>query len=152
MNLFWLDPDPQKCAEYHVDKHVVKQILEAAQILATAYPGTAPYKITHRNHPCCIFVRESLENFEKVLDYAEHLGKEYTFRYGKIHKTTKVLEWYRANTPDLQRKGLTEFPRAFGDSGVGTTDCVYRDYREYYITAKRKLFSWKNRITPQWAK
>ena len=30
MNLFYLDEDLDKCAEYHVDKHVNKMILEAA--------------------------------------------------------------------------------------------------------------------------
>ena len=35
MNLFWLDEDLDKCAEYHVDKHVNKMQLEAAQILCT---------------------------------------------------------------------------------------------------------------------
>jgi len=35
MNLFNLDNDLDKCAEYHVDKHVNKMQLEAAQILCT---------------------------------------------------------------------------------------------------------------------
>ena len=35
MNLFILDSDLDKCAEYHVDKHIVKMPLEAAQILCT---------------------------------------------------------------------------------------------------------------------
>lgn len=28
MNIFYLDPDPRICAEMHVDKHVVKMIIE----------------------------------------------------------------------------------------------------------------------------
>jgi hypothetical protein len=35
MNLFYVDEDLDKCAEYHVDKHVNKMQLEAAQILCT---------------------------------------------------------------------------------------------------------------------
>jgi len=35
MNLFYLDEDLEKCAQYHVDKHVSKMILEAAQIICT---------------------------------------------------------------------------------------------------------------------
>lgn len=35
MNLFYLDEDLDICAEYHVDKHVNKMQLEAAQILCT---------------------------------------------------------------------------------------------------------------------
>ena len=36
MNLFYLDEDFDKCAQYHVDKHIVKMPLEAAQLLCTA--------------------------------------------------------------------------------------------------------------------
>lgn len=35
MNIFVLDENPQIAARYHVDKHVVKMILESAQLLAT---------------------------------------------------------------------------------------------------------------------
>jgi hypothetical protein len=35
MNLFYLDEDLDKCAEFHVDKHVNKMILEAAQLINT---------------------------------------------------------------------------------------------------------------------
>ena len=35
MNLFYLDEDLDKCAEYHVDKHIVKMPLEAAQLMCT---------------------------------------------------------------------------------------------------------------------
>lgn len=37
MNIFFLDYDPAKCAIYHVDKHVVKMIVEYAQLLSTAH-------------------------------------------------------------------------------------------------------------------
>lgn len=37
MNIFYLDKDPKLAAEYHVDKHCVKMILESAQLLSTAH-------------------------------------------------------------------------------------------------------------------
>lgn len=37
MNIFYLDPDPQTCAEMHVSKHVVKMIIEYAQLMSTAH-------------------------------------------------------------------------------------------------------------------
>lgn len=51
MNLFYLDEGLDKCAEYHVDKHVNKMILEAGQILCTNMwidknIGCAPRKLT----------------------------------------------------------------------------------------------------------
>ncbi len=68
MNIFILDEDITKSAQAHCDKHVVKMILESAQLLCTAvnyYAGeqVTPYKSTHMNHPCSIWVRESLANF-----------------------------------------------------------------------------------------
>ena len=40
MNIFYLDQDITKCAQAHVDKHVSKLILEAAQMMATAIRKT----------------------------------------------------------------------------------------------------------------
>lgn len=37
MNIFFLDKKVGPCARYHVDKHVVKMILEYSQILSTAH-------------------------------------------------------------------------------------------------------------------
>jgi hypothetical protein len=37
MNIFYLDEDPKICAQYHCDKHVVKMIIEYAQLLSTAH-------------------------------------------------------------------------------------------------------------------
>ena len=114
MNLFYLDANPQKNAEYHVDKHVVKMPLEAAQIICTTHwisrvIGTAPrpldaselkvlraavitnecenipYKPTHPNHPSVVWTRMHLSNFDWVLGYMYALGDEYTHRYGKHH-------------------------------------------------------------------
>ena len=37
MNIFYLDNDPKVAAEMHCDKHVVKMLVEYAQILSTAH-------------------------------------------------------------------------------------------------------------------
>lgn len=37
MNIFYLDKDPSICAQQHCDKHVVKMIIEYAQLLSTAH-------------------------------------------------------------------------------------------------------------------
>ena len=41
MNIFILDYDVKKCAQYHVDKHVVKMILETAQLLCGVHHPTS---------------------------------------------------------------------------------------------------------------
>ena len=37
MNIFYLNHEPKVCAEMHLDKHVVKMIIEYAQLMSTAH-------------------------------------------------------------------------------------------------------------------
>ena len=37
MNIFYLHKDPRQCAQMHCDKHVVKMIVEYAQLMSTAH-------------------------------------------------------------------------------------------------------------------
>ena len=37
MNIFHLDRDPVQSAQWMIDKHVVKMIVESAQLLSTAH-------------------------------------------------------------------------------------------------------------------
>ncbi len=41
VNIFMLDHDPVRAAQWHADRHVVKMILETAQLLSTAWHVTA---------------------------------------------------------------------------------------------------------------
>ena len=73
MNIFVLDDDPKTCAMYHCDKHVVKMILETAQMICTthhligSYDYDIPYKSTHINHPCNRWLRDSVENYNWLI-------------------------------------------------------------------------------------
>lgn len=151
MNIFFLDYDVKQNAIDHVDDHVIKIILESCQMMATAYPkGVAPYKHTHVNHPMSVWVRSSSDNFLWTLEYCYALCEEYTHRYGKIHKSQAVANWYYANLPNFLPDGFTDPPRCFGEFNIPKTDCVVTDYRNYYAIAKAHLFKWKNREMPKW--
>lgn len=154
MNIFFLDKNHKKCAQYHVDRHCVKIITEANQCMASAYPkGVAPYKWAYHNHPMTVWVRKSLSNFIWTLDYTFALCSEYSFRYNnRVHKGEGVANWYKNNYPSIPDIGFTEPPRCFGKlkETIKETNCVYEDYRQYYIKGKSHLFSWKNRDQPKW--
>ena len=153
MNLFPLDSDLTKCAEYTVDRHCVKILLEDCQVLSNCYPqDIALYKHTHKNHPMSIWVQESLSNFNWAIQYGLALSAEYSFRYNKIHKCHSVLEYYRNFQPKLKDIGPTRMPRCFGEfkGKIPETDDVVNDYRLYYKLAKNHLFHWKNRNVPEW--
>lgn len=156
MNIFLLDTDTRKCAQYHCDKHVVKMILETAQLLCGVHHMTdqvtdqVPYKLSHKNHPCAIWSRESLSNYLYLCDLGLELCKEYTYRYGKRHKSQDVIEWCIVNKPNIVDKGFTEPARAMPDEYK--VDSIVESYRNYYIGEKSKIAVWKNREIPEWFK
>jgi hypothetical protein len=158
MNIFFLDFDVEKCAKYHCDKHVVKMILETAQLLCSAHHVTihdtihdtihVPYKLSHKNHPCSIWVRESLSNYLYLCELGLALGEEYTYRYGKTHKSIEVIQWCLSNRPNIKDIGFTTPPLAMPDEYK--VDSVVESYRNYYKGAKSTIVSWKNREKPVW--
>jgi hypothetical protein len=151
MNIFLLDKDPKKAVQYAVDKHVVKMPLETAQLLCSAHYQSnteTPYKITHLNHPCSKWVRESLSNYFWLIDYGLELCQEYTYRYEKVHKSQLVIEWALLNSPKIPDKELTRFPQAMPNNYK--SDDVVKAYRDYYRVEKAHIFSWKKREKPFW--
>ena len=137
MNIFFLDENPTLSAKYHVDKHVVKMILETAQLLCSVHHVTdqvtdqVPYKLSHKNHPCAIWARESLSNYLYLCELGLELGKEYTYRYGKKHKSIEVIEWCIVNKPNIPDIGFTTPAMAMPDEFK--VDSVVESYRNYYI-------------------
>ena len=154
MNIFFLDYDVKKCAQYHCDKHVVKMILETAQLLCGAHHTVSkdvenvPYKLSHKNHPCAIWTRESLSNYLYLCELGLELCNEYTYRYGKRHKSQEVILWCILNRPKIDDVGFTEPPKAMPDEYK--VDCVIQSYRNYYMGAKSGFAVWKNREKPLW--
>ena len=158
MNIFVLSGDPTEAAIAQINKHVVKMPLETAQMLCASYPdGIAPYKKTHYNHPCTIWSRECIENFEWLIDHGMALCQEYTHRYGRRHKCQDVIEWCRDHPPELPSLGgKTAFAVAISDNQQCKSIpnfnslSVVDKYRLYYLYDKAYIASWKNRDPPSW--
>ena len=176
MNIFYLDHDVTKCAEYHNDKHVVKMILEYAQLLSTAHrvlDGTQSirqsktgrkqtwyfindyrddllYNATHINHPSAKWCRDSSSNYEWLYRLFCACCEEYTFRYGKVHLTDTKLRKILATPPkNIATKKFEEPWRAMPDEVKIGNDSL-ASYRNYYINNKTHLASWKKRNIPEW--
>ena len=155
MNIFVLDKNPAIAAQYHCDKHVIKLIVEAAQMLSTAirYFGIdceGLYKSIHLNHPCTQWVIKSRSNAEWLLQLGFDLCDEYYLRYSNIHKTYNVLKEIRDNQlllciPDI---GMTPFVQAMPDKYKNDYDVV-KAYRNYYMGEKRSFAKWKIK-KPEW--
>ena len=147
MNIFYLHKDPRKAAEYQYNKHVVKMILESAQMLCTAHHhygngDNVPYKKAHYNHPSTIWVRQNSENYAWLYRHMLALGEEYTKRYGKTHLTiTKCKEPLSKAPSGMPWLGFTQPPQAMPDEYKA--DCAIHAYWNYYIGAKRIIANWK---------
>lgn len=160
MNIFVLDADPKIAAQFHCDKHVVKMILESAQILCTVinqkagYQAT-PYKTTHKNHPCVVWAGESLENATYVYTLAYYLNQEFIKRFkpSTNHKSFQMLMDINMTgliISHLENKGLTPFALAMPDyCKIG--DAV-DSYRLYYKLEKTHLLKYSSRNEPWWLK
>jgi hypothetical protein len=167
MNLFILSLIHQEIAEYMMDKHVSKILLEAVQMLCSARRILEPdddknnclYKLAHKNHPVTIWCRKSKANFEWTLDLIDHLHREWKYRYGhpesKTHKSYLIALYLRENIPHddkFEATGLTPFALAMPDEYK--TDDPVKSYRNYYMSEeKQKIATWnKRRGKPSWYK
>ena len=118
MNIFFTNSDPILCAEDHNKTHLIKMILEYAQLLSTAhrvldgnpvkttsksgrvktiYVLDDPfmdyqlYAATHINHPSAKWVRTSSEHYKWLLQCLNELCAIYEHYSGKKHKTSNIL-------------------------------------------------------------
>ena len=151
MNIFVLHEDPIKAAEAHYDTHVIKMILESAQILCTVHHllgGTAPYKPTHKNHPCTVWARQSLHNYLWLSYLAFGLNEEYKrrFNHTEDHKSFTVIK--NLPMPVLPIIGLTDFAMAMPMEFV--KDNAIESYRDYYAYGKSHLLKYTNTDKPDW--
>ena len=146
MNIFVLDENPVICAQYHCDRHVVKMVLETAQILSTV-SGNG-YKPTHERHPCTLWACTSRQNYNWLLALGLALGEEYTYRYDKIHKSHIVIQEQLSVIPEhLPNSGLTPFKQCMPLHYIKYKDPV-GGYQEYYRQEKAHFCTWKRRPVP----
>jgi len=152
MNIFVLDENIGKCAEFHCDQHVVKMILESVQMLCTALNKkgiSTPYKSTHINHPCVFWVEHSFNNFLWLKDLTITLNNEYRFRFEKDvdHKSTSVLG--QIDRYVYESRGLTAFAQAMPNIYKVPEDPV-KAYRQFYAGEKMSFAKWTKRSIPYW--
>ena len=158
MNIFYLDRDPVIAAQMMCDKHVVKMILESAQMLCTAHrvldgdkyaEKMGLYKLAHKNHPSTIWVRSSYQNYKWLYDHMIALMNEYTYRYGKKHATERLND--PLSKPPMAFKNtfktFTDPPQCMPAYCKG--DDTVKAYQTYYILEKSGFAKWTNRVPPK---
>lgn len=212
MNIFALSQCPRESAQWQHDRHVVKMILESAQMLSTALDAATDYvangathrygnpkyphtlltldgvvrrwdsglgpsgwsefrfglpKPTHVNHPCNLWLRESIHNFAWLAHHALALCNEYNYRFGKTHVYTDAiftcvrLADLAGAAHSLHTPHACAMPEMIQLNCKGKFDNAHEDsiwaYRIYYVTEKlvfgqpdkREYARWTRRGMPQ---
>ena len=142
-------------------------ILESAQMLSTAHrelDGDVPdilYKSTHKNHPSTVWVRSSKQHYDGLFRLFRMLSVEYTLRYSnktliknfggefKVHKTWDKLGKLLETAPkNIKDNGWVDPPQCMPDhcKRPDTIDA----YRNYYMTEKASISTWKYSQQPKW--
>lgn len=181
MNIFVLDESPIRSAQWQHDRHVVKMILESCQLLSCAIQVDSPlkdswidnalpwgdqlYKITHENHPCNLWTRETPANFVWLTIHLSELLNEYSRRFpGKKH-TCESMRWQFAAFcgkligSGFFTKGPTGLEVSFAAQTVANRhspfvycgpldyagfDGPIHSYRAYYLAHKIEGNRWSN--------
>mgnify|MGYP003403199789 CR=1 FL=1 len=187
MQIFLLSLHPRKNAEYHCDKHVNKMCTETTQILSWVYynaegilqlsdkqlraykkwarpQGFYKFDKGHFNHPCSIWARKRLQNFQWLLRLGLHFCQEFEFRYKHKHACEDIINWMWQNSPDIPFKQggkLSRFPGVFREPydiqvkaefpEINNNRQMVKAYR-YYYTIKTAHFAKyeKTRKAPKW--
>lgn len=151
MNVFVCHQDPVLAAKYLCDRHVVKMVLESAQLLSTvcAEKGLdfeGRYKSTHKGHPCVIAMKNDSNYLNWVSQHGFALAFEYSNRFHKIHKSLDVI--HDASLVLIQEKlmpgkfdlmEIESFPKAVFDEFKNLP--VVEAYQKHL--AKKYLELWK---------
>ena len=139
MNIFYLNECPKKAAQVQYNKHVVKMILESAQMLCTAHHhygngNNVPYKKAHYNHPSTIWVRQNSIHYDWLYDHMIALGNEYTKRYGKTHLSITKCKDLVYLPPGIPTVMFNQPPQCMPDEYKDK--CSIQAYWNYYIGEK----------------
>ena len=142
MNIFYLHSCPDRSARLMYNKHVVKMILESAQLLCTAHRelgnDNVPYKATHKNHPSAVWTRSDANHYQWVYLHMMALGREYTRRYGRKHLTIEKCEEALADLPpNIPINKFVQPPQCMPDE-YKSADTV-EAYWNYYIGDKHRI-------------
>ena len=127
-------------------------ILESVQLMCTALNKQGfetPYRSTHVNHPCVLWVEQSWQNFRWLGELTRALNAEYRYRFDRRvdHKSMAVLA--AINDYRFDDRGLTEFAQAMPEQYKIRGDAVGA-YRQFYRAEKMRFARWTHRRVPGW--
>ena len=154
MNIFVSDPSARISAEALDDKRLIKMILESAQLMSTCMHvlgiPDAPYKATHINHPCSVWVRQNKSNYVWLFDHFYYLLDEYTKRYGKIHKCEQYKNVFGNTWMKMPKGDITPFVNCTNFKHIPDVHEAYRAALIDKWKNDKRAPKWTNSQPPHW--
>lgn len=149
MNIMIVDQDPEIAGKILPDKLICKLCVEDAQMLSTScrvcgVDDDRLYKITHLNHPCSKWTRQTQGNFIWLYLYSIAMCKEYTARYGRVHASQRIIELCGEYLDFIPQGDLTPFVTAMPDEiSLKHINDPCAAYREFIKTKPYWFKRWK---------
>jgi hypothetical protein len=104
------------------------------------------------NHPCNLWARKTLANWNWLYDYAIELSKEYLFRRGKVHKCQEVLGYLIVDNTNIPEGRRTPFPNCTNDpvrkinfQHIKDVHLAYRMYLSAKWTTDKRKPTWRKK-------
>ena len=157
MNLFLLSVSPRRAVRLYGQRHVIKMVLEACQLMNNVYhihecsikPCT--YRPTHMRHPWSIWASRRKRNFIILGAFAIAMCVEFRRRRGKPHKCeqqiismietppvyNKALRPKYAVTTRMGKVGKVRVPLCMPETFH--TKHAVQAYRKYYVHKMTEL-------------
>lgn len=106
------------------------------------------YRLSHINHPCAVWARQTSGNYDYLLGLFEALLEEYRYRYGRNHATGRFLDVLR-NHPKSIVDGAFSIPPLTMPDKYQSDDAI-QSYRDLYVGVKSRFARWTKRQPPAW--
>jgi len=157
MNIYALDYDPKKAAEYHNNTHCNLMIRDVAKILCTVRflltdGRNIPYKPVNLRHGCVQWAATSPQNYHWLASLGTALIDERMYRFQRDDKRDWIIkECAGLKLDGFGKKGLTPFYMATGKNRLAKDfKSAIMEYRLYYRESQRHLAKWSKRGSPSW--
>lgn len=128
-----------------------------------------PYKVTHKNHPMCLWVRSSTSNYLYTVELGLSLCQEKKLRYpnNPPHKCEAHLVWLSQHCPTnlcIQKSktavysqvnypfGTTPVPLCMPEKYHSSRLDLVSSYIEYFRMEKMGFATWKTGCPTMWTK
>jgi len=115
------------------------------------FNGRKCYNLSHQNHPCAVWARETTANYDWLYELFKATATEFTFRNGGEHKTWLDNHVFLRQHPQNIKPGsLTPFAQAMAEEFKSHDPIIA--YQNYYVGAKASFATWTRRAVPTFFK